>query len=75
MLTWLTLGVFPFYIVHQTVIVVAGHHLARMGLNQALEAAIMIAITFGACLLSYETVRRVAVLRPLFGLKFRAKPA
>ena len=74
-LTWLTLGVFPFYIVHQTVIVVAGHHLARMRMNQALEAAIMIAITFGACLLTYETVRRVAVLRPLFGLKFRAKPA
>jgi glucan biosynthesis protein C len=75
MLTWLTLGVFPFYIVHQTVIVVAGYHLARMGMNQALEASIMITITFGACLLTYEVVRRVAVLRPLFGLKYRAKPA
>ena len=71
-LTWLTLGVFPFYIVHQTVIVVVGHHLAKVGLNQALEAAILIAVTFGACLLTYEVVRRVAVLRPLFGLKYRA---
>jgi len=73
-LTYLTLGVFPFYIVHQTVIVVAGHYLARLGLNQALEAAILIATTFAACLVSYEIVRRVNVLRPWFGLK-RLVPA
>jgi len=72
-LTWLTLGVFPFYIVHQTVIVVVGYHLAKAGLNQALEAAILIAITFGACLLTYEVARRVPVLRPLFGLKYALK--
>ncbi|MCF8504350.1 MAG: acyltransferase family protein [Caulobacter sp.] len=74
-LTWLTLGVFPFYIVHQTVIVVVGHHLAKVGMNQALEAAILIAATFGACLLTYEVARRVPLLRPLFGLKYRTKPA
>ncbi len=68
-LTYLTLGVFPFYIVHQTVIIVVGHHLARVGLNQALEAAILIATTFAACFLTYEVVRRVPILRPLFGLK------
>lgn len=70
-LRYLTPGVFPFYIVHQTVIVVAGHYLARLGLNQALEAAILIATTFAACFLTYEIVRRVPVLRPLFGLKYR----
>ncbi len=70
-LTYLTLGVFPFYIVHQTVIIVVGHHLAKAGLNQALEAAILIATTFAACFLTYEIVRRIPLLRPLFGLKFR----
>lgn len=74
-LTYLTLGVFPFYIIHQTVIVVVGHHLARVGLNQALEAAILIATTFAACFLTYEIVRRVPLLRPLFGLKFSPKPS
>lgn len=69
-LRYLTLGVFPFYIVHQTVIVVAGHYLARLGLNQALEAAILIATTFAACFLTYEIVRRVPILRPLFGLRY-----
>lgn len=68
-LTYLTLGVFPFYIVHQTVIVVAGHYLAQLGMNQALEAVILIAGTFAACFATYELVRRVNVLRPLFGLK------
>lgn len=68
-LTYLTLGVFPFYIVHQTFIVVAGHHLARLGLPQGLEALILIAGTFAACFATYEVVRRANLLRPLFGLK------
>lgn len=68
-LTYLTLGVFPFYIVHQTFIVVAGHHLAKQGLPQGLEAVLLIAGTFATCFATYEIVRRVAVLRPWFGLK------
>ncbi len=69
-LRYLTLAVFPFYIVHQTVIVVAAYHLSKLGLNQALEALLVIALTFAACFATYEMVRRAAVLRPLFGLKF-----
>lgn len=69
-LSYLTLGVFPFYIVHQTVIVVVGHYLAKAGLDQGLEAAILVGVTFVACFATYEFVRRVGALRPLFGLKF-----
>lgn len=68
-LTYLTLGVFPFYIVHQTWIVVAGHNLAKLGLPQGLEAAILVASTFAVCFATYEIVRRVNILRPWFGLK------
>lgn len=68
-LTWLTLAVFPFYIIHQTVIVVAGHHLHRLGLWQPLEAVLLIAITVAGCLLTNEVARRTPILRPLFGLK------
>ncbi len=74
-LTWLTLAVFPFYIVHQTVIVVAGHHLARLGLNQALEATLLIAITFAACFATYAVVSRVGALRVVFGLKSNSSPS
>ncbi|MFZ0267398.1 acyltransferase family protein [Caulobacter sp.] len=68
-LRYLTLGVFPFYLVHQTLIVVAAHHLAKLGLPQALEAAILIVLTFAGCFATYEIVRRVPGVRMLFGLK------
>lgn len=73
-LSWLTLAVFPFYIVHQTIIVVVGHHIAKWDLNQALEAGLLIASTIAGCLLTYAVVSRVAILRPLFGLRPRARP-
>jgi glucan biosynthesis protein C len=72
-LRYLTLAVFPFYIVHQTLIVVGAHHLARLGLPQGVEAAILIAGTFAGCFLTYEIVRRLPGVRLLFGLK--AQPA
>lgn len=72
-LRYLTVGVFPFYIVHQTATVVLAHHLARLGLPQGLEALILVAGTFGACFATYEIVRRIPGVRALFGL--RAQPA
>ena len=75
-LSYLTVGVFPFYIIHQTAIVVAAHALKPVHLPQGLEAAILIAVTWTVCFATYELVRRVNVLRPLFGLKPlpRARP-
>ncbi len=68
-LRYLTLGVFPFYLIHQTLIVVAAHHLAKLGLPQPLEALILIVLTFAGCFATYEIVRRVPGVRILFGLK------
>lgn len=77
-LRYLTVGVFPFYIVHQTVTVVAGHHLAPLGLPLAVEAALLIAVTFAGCFAAYELARRVGPLGMLLGVKAtsrRARPA
>ncbi len=68
-LRYLTLGVFPFYLVHQTLIVVMAHHLAKLGLPQGLEGAILVAATFAGCFATYEIVRRIPGVRILFGLK------
>lgn len=68
-LRYLTLGVFPFYLVHQTLIVVMAHHLAKLGLPQGLEALILIVLTFAGCFATYELVRRIPGVRVLFGLK------
>lgn len=72
-LRYLTAAVFPFYILHQTVIVVLVHHLKPLRLAPALEGPLLIAATFAICLLGYEAIRRVGWLRPLFGL--RREPA
>ena len=73
-LRYLTVGVFPFYLVHQTLIVVAAHHLAKLGLPQPLEALILIVFTFAGCFATYEIVRRIPGVRILFGLKGGQSP-
>jgi hypothetical protein len=56
------------YILHQTVIVVIAHSLKPAHLNPAVEAVLLVLVTGSVCFLSYEGIRRIAVLRPLFGL-------
>jgi hypothetical protein len=69
---YLTDAIFPYYIVHQTAIIMIAHALRGSGLSAASEASIVIAGTMLACALSYEIVRRIAWLRPLFGLRMQA---
>ena len=66
---YLTDAIFPFYIIHQTTIVVAGHYLNQLGWPVWMEAPVLIALTVASCWLGYEIVRRIGFLRPLFGLK------
>lgn len=69
---YLTDAVFPFYIIHQTAIVVLGCHLTQLGLPVGVEAAILVVGTATACVVGYEIVKRVSVLRPVFGLKSKS---
>lgn len=71
-LRYLTIGVFPFYIVHQTAIVVVGHHLTQLRLPLATEAGLLIAATFAACFLAYETARRMGWAGLLLGVRPQA---
>ncbi len=66
---YLTEAIFPFYIIHQTAIVVLAYHLDKLRLPLALEASLLIAGAVASCWLGFEIVRRIGVLRPLFGLK------
>ena len=68
----LTEAIFPFYIVHQTIIVVAAYNLNRLHLPAALEASILIAVTIAGCWLTYIVASRISFLRPLFGMKWKA---
>jgi hypothetical protein len=69
---YLTDAIFPYYIVHQTAIIMIAHALRGSGLSAGAEAAIIIGGTVATCVATYELVRRVGSLRPLFGLKREA---
>ncbi len=69
---YLTQAVFPLYIVHQTLIVSLAHALKPARLPPALEGLILVLLTLTISFAVVEVVRRVALLRPLFGLALRA---
>jgi len=68
-LRYLTDAVFPCYLAHQTLLVIAAHVLKPWGLPVGAEATILVLFTLGGSLAVYEIVRRVGFLRPLWGLK------
>jgi hypothetical protein len=72
-LRYLTDAVFPCYLAHQTLLVIAAHLLKPLGLPVGAEAGLLILITLGGSLVVYEIVRRIDILRPLWGLRPRSK--
>lgn len=71
-LRYLAPAVFPVYILHQTVIVALAHGAKPLDLPPLLEGPLLVLLTFAVCFGGYELVRRVPLLRPLFGLKGKA---
>jgi surface polysaccharide O-acyltransferase-like enzyme len=72
---YLTEAVFPVYIAHQTLIVVLAHSLKPLKLAPGLEAVMLIVMTTCASFAVFELVRRVPLLRPLFGLTYKVRAA
>ena len=63
-------AVYPFYILHQTVIVIIGYYMIDLGWSPGIKASVMIIGTFGITWMIYEfLIRRWRFIRPLFGLK------
>lgn len=63
-------AVYPFYILHQTIIIILGYLLMDRHIHYAVKMIIMAIGTYGISFVLYEfIIRRVALLRPLFGLK------
>jgi acyltransferase-like protein len=66
---YLTTAIFPVYILHQTVIVVLAHALKPSHLYPPVEGVVLVLVTVATCFLGYEAIRRVRLLRPVFGLE------
>ena len=67
-------AVFPFYIIHQTVIVVVGYWLLMTPTTAYERFLILVAATVAGNWAFYLIGRRIDVLRPLIGLKRRTTP-
>jgi len=74
-LGWANESVYPFYMLHQTLIIVLIVWLAPLALGPAVEPMLLVAGTALGCWGITAVVRRSEWLRPLFGLRRRAKPA
>ncbi|KTE22408.1 hypothetical protein ATE67_00165 [Sphingopyxis sp. H050] len=62
-------AVFPFYIIHQTIIVVVGWHLRQADVAALPSFLILLATTATGCWLFYAIGRTIGWLRPLIGLQ------
>ncbi len=63
-------AVYPFYILHQTVMIIIAYYLMDLNWSLAAKSFVMITGTFGISWLIYEFfIRRWKYIRPFFGLK------
>jgi len=74
-LTYLSEGSYPVYILHQTVIAVMAFYLARWAAPHWALWVILLAASVMVTFALYEIVRRVGILRFLFGMKDRRRVA
>ncbi|MBS0361212.1 MAG: acyltransferase family protein [Proteobacteria bacterium] len=74
-LRYLNDAVFPCYLAHQTVLVVAVWLIRPAGLPAPVEWLSLVAVTFGVSLAIYEIVRRIPFARPWWGLKPIPQPS
>ncbi len=65
----LTEAVFPVYLLHQTVIIVASQWLLPASLVPAIEGPVLVFAAFAVSYAGYAMVGRISILRPWFGLK------
>lgn len=66
---YLNEAIFPYYIVHQTIIIAAGFYLKHAQVGPVAEFVGIVFATIGGCAVTFEVARRVSWLRPLFGLR------
>ena len=62
-------AIFPVYMAHQTILVMALFVLAPLGMPVWIEVPLFITLAFAGSVAVYEAVRRIDLLRPLWGLK------
>jgi glucan biosynthesis protein C len=73
-LAWANESVYPWYVLHQTLIIVAIAWVAPLRLGPVAEPILLLVLTVAGCWSITALVRRSDILRPLFGLRRAAVP-
>jgi hypothetical membrane protein/surface polysaccharide O-acyltransferase-like enzyme len=73
-LSYLNQAIFPCYLAHQTILVLAVWLVRPAALPAPLEAFTLVFATFAGSLVTYEAVRRLPVIRTFWGLKAKGAP-
>jgi hypothetical protein len=68
-LTYMNDAVLPWYILHQTFIIVFAMWLSELELGPIFEPLLLITLTFAGCAIGYELIKRFVITRFIFGLK------
>lgn len=72
-LTYLTAAIFPYFILHQTIIVLVGYWFTLHEVPLPVEAGTILGATIVGCAVGYEIIRRAGPVRLLFGLPLHSK--
>jgi glucans biosynthesis protein C len=65
----LTEAVFPIYILHQTIIIIASQCLLLFQLPPAIEGPILVTVAFSVSFALYALIKKFSLLRPWFGMR------
>lgn len=62
-------AIYPFYILHQTIIIALGYYIVQWHTNIMVKYSLVLTLTFLSCFICYEFIKRFAITRLLFGMK------
>ena len=71
-LKYLSQAAYPVYILHMIFLSIGSLLIFPLDIPVQLEFFLVLAFTFAGCFGMYELIRRVNIIRPLFGLKMKA---
>jgi glucan biosynthesis protein C len=66
-------AVLPFYILHQTIIIIVGYFVIQWHMNVYLKFLIVVVASFAGIMLLYEGIKRWNVTRFIFGMRLKKK--
>ncbi len=70
-LTYRNQAVYPFYILHHTVLIILGYYIVKLDFNIPIKFLILVIGTYGIIWLIYELIiRRIEIFRILFGMRY-----